>query len=278
MINRRFLLGILLTVYLCGCSANNGVNDPYEQGLTYDPSQTALIPAGPFVMGSDSWADTERPAHTVHLNAYRIDKYEVTNDQYAFYLRLIENLEDAEGNELVDIGDTDLEIGFTDNGLVVLDSTKANHPIIEVSWYGAKAYCEFIGGRLPTEAEWEKAARGETGQHFPWSNDPLESSLLIDWSLQGYGAVGVRAVDLSPYGVHDMGGNVAEWVHDWYASEYYKTSPDQNPTGPETGDRRVARGGATSPYPQDMRATVRRRYRPDTTGRSIGFRCVYDVE
>ena len=179
---------------------------------------------------------------------------------------------------MVDIDDRDLEIGFTLDGLVVTDSTKIDHPMIEVSWYGAKSYCEFIGGRLPTEAEWERAARGEMAQTFPWSNEPLESSLLTGWSLEGRSSVGGRTVDTSPHGVHDMAGNVAEWVQDWYAAEYYLTSPVQNPAGPETGDRRTVRGNALSPYPQDLRTTLRRRFRPRTTSNSIGFRCVYDVE
>ena len=276
MIYWRFLFFILIAFYGCGIGS---VNDPYEQGLTYDLEKTVLIPAGTFVMGSNSWSDSEQPSHTVFLEAYRIDKYEVTNEQYAFYLRLIEKLEDAEGNALVDLNDRDIQIGFTVNGLVVLDSTKSDHPMTEVSWYGAKAYCERIGGRLPTEAEWEKAARGENGQHFPWSNEPLDTSLLVDWSTEGpTAAVGVHEVDVSPYGVRDMGGNVAEWVWDWYDSNYYAASPGENPSGPETGTHRVVRGGATSPLPQDMRTTIRRRFFPRTTSGSIGFRCVYDVE
>ena len=276
MIYWRFLFCILIAFYGCGIDS---VNDPYEQGLTYDLDKTVLIPAGAFIMGSNSWSDSEQPSHTVFLNAYRIDKYEVTNDQYAFYLRLTEKLEDAEGNALVDLDDRDIQIGFTVNGLVVLDSTKSDHPMTEVSWYGAKAYCELIGGRLPTEAEWEKAARGESGQHFPWSNEPLDTSLLVEWSTKGPTAtVGAHEVDVSPYGVRDMGGNVAEWVWDWYNPNYYAASPERNPSGPEMGTHRVVRGGATSPLPQDMRATIRRRFFPRTTSGSIGFRCVYDVE
>ena len=276
MIYWRFLFSILIAFYGCGIGS---VKDPYEQGLTYDLDKTVLIPAGAFVMGSNSWSDSEQPSHTVFLEAYRIDKYEVTNEQYAFYLRLTEKLEDAEGNALVDLDDRDIQIGFTLNGLVVLDSTKSDHPMTEVSWYGAKAYCERIGGRLPTEAEWEKAARGESGQHFPWSNEPLDTSLLVDWSTEGpTAAVGVHEVDVSPYGVRDMGGNVAEWVWDWYDPNYYAASPEENPSGPETGTHRVVRGGATSPLPQDMRTTIRRRFFPRTTSGSIGFRCVYDVE
>ena len=276
MIYWCFLFSILIAFYGCGIGS---VKDPYEQGLTYDLDKTVLIPAGAFVMGSNSWSDSEQPSHTVFLEAYRIDTYEVTNEQYAFYLRLTEKLEDAEGNALVDLDDRDIQIGFTLNGLVVLDSTKSDHPMTEVSWYGAKAYCERIGGRLPTEAEWEKAARGESGQHFPWSNEPLDTSLLVDWSTEGPTAtVGVHEVDVSPYGVRDMGGNVAEWVWDWYDPNYYAASPENNPSGPETGTHRVVRGGATSPLPQDMRTTIRRRFFPRTTSGSIGFRCVYDVE
>lgn len=274
-IRHFFILFVILTL---GCDPPIPTV-PEQIGPGYDPSQTILIPEGNFLMGSNEWAETERPAHTVYLNAFRIDKYEVTNDQYAFFLREVETLQNAGGNELVDIDDSDLEIGFTENGLQVLDPAKADHPIVEVSWYGATAYCLWAGGRLPTESEWEKAARGVEGQHFPWSNEPLAPSLLIDWSLQGPTAsVGTHTIDKSPYGVFDMGGNIAEWANDWYAQSYYINSPDQNPPGPQEGTHRIARGGATSPYPQDMRATVRRRYLPSTTSRALGFRCVYDVE
>jgi formylglycine-generating enzyme len=250
---------------------------PEQQGLRYDPSQTVLIPEGNFLMGSNDWSDTERPAHSVFLNTFRIDKYEVTNAQYAFFLNDVNTLENNAGNALVDINDSDLQIGFTENGLSVLDTTQTTHPIVEVSWYGATAFCFWAGGRLPTEAEWEKAARGVDGQHFPWSNEPLAGSLITGWALEGPTAnVGTHDIDKSPYGVYDMGGNIAEWVNDWYIQNYYVNSPEQNPPGPDEGTHRVVRGGATSPYPQDMRVTVRRRYRPNTTGRSIGFRCVYD--
>jgi formylglycine-generating enzyme required for sulfatase activity len=123
------------------------------------------------------------------------------------------------------------------------------------------------------------AARGVEGQNFPWSNDPLEGSLITGWALEGPTAnIGSHQIDKSPYGGFDMGGNIAEWVNDWYAQSYYSEGPEQNPLGPEEGSLRVARGGATSPYPQDMRTTIRRRYRPRTTSRAIGFRCAYDVE
>jgi sulfatase modifying factor 1 len=275
---RHFFISILIVATGCG-SPIPTVPEQQEQGLRYDPSQTILIHEGNFLMGSNEWADPERPAHTVFLNPFRIDKYEVTNERYIFFLQDVSTLENAAGNELVDIDDNDLGIGFTDNGLEVLDPTKTNHPIIEVSWYGAASFCFWAGGRLPTESEWEKAARGVEGQHFPWSNEPLTGSLVTGWAIEGPTAsVGTHDIDKSPYGVFDMGGNIAEWVNDWYTSNYYADSPEQNPLGPEEGTHRVARGGATSPYPQDMRATVRRRYRPGTTSRAIGFRCVYDVE
>lgn len=276
MNNRLFFILLLISATGCGSPIPT---IPEQEGPGYDPSQTILIPEGNFVMGSDEWADTERPARTIYLNTYRIDKYEVTNAQYAFFLRAVEVLENTAGDELVDIDDRDIEIGFTDNGLEVLDQSKADYPIMEVSWYGATAFCNWVGGRLPTEAEWEKAARGVDGWHFPWSNDPLEASLITGWAIEGPTAqVGSHAIDKSPYGVFDMGGNIAEWVNDWYAQSYYSEGPEQNPLGPEDGVLRVVRGGATSPYPQDMRTTVRRRHRPGTTSRAIGFRCAYDVE
>ena len=274
---------VWLVVWIAGtCGCGQGGNTVAVEEEAFSPiepirGETVPIPGGSFMMGSDDFAEAESPPHPVAVNPFRMDKFEITNRQYAAYLNAIQRVVDAEGNELVDIGDRDLQLGFTVNGLEILNPEAADHPVVEVSWYGAVAYCEWAGGRLPTEAEWEYAARGTDGRHYPWANDPLDIGLLFDWSTAGpTAAVGSHKEDVSFFGVSDMGGNVAEWVLDWYDQHYYKISPQDNPRGPEMGIGRTARGGATSPRPRDMRVTVRRRYSPGVTGRSVGFRWVYD--
>ncbi len=161
----------------------------------------------------------EGPAHEVLLEEYFIDKYEVTNGDY---------------KECVDAGVCGAPYSL--NTGYYSDPDYADFPVIYVDWFMARNYCEWRGARLPTEAEWEKAARGTNDGHFPWGQD------LLSCSFARYGAcgrdpvaVGSHPVGASPYGVHDMAGNVWEWVADWYGSDYYALSPTDNPKGPGSG-------------------------------------------
>jgi formylglycine-generating enzyme required for sulfatase activity len=257
------------------------------------------VPAGPFLMGSvnieqraedrdesqerpfvDAFlhaGDDERPQHTVILDAFWIDQTEVTNAMYASFLNQM-------GNQ-VESGATWLDHKAL-QVLIQQDGEEwkpvagyANHPVAEVTWYGARAYCEWAGRRLPTEAEWEKAARGKTGQLYPWGNEQPTCELAnLDWAcyLRVPTEVGSYPAGISPYGALDMGGNVWEWVADWYSEEYYATSPAFNPQGPESGDSKVIRGGSWHPHQYDVRAANRAKNRPTSSGRDVGFRCVLE--
>lgn len=187
------------------------------------------VPEGEFLMGSvasDVEAkDDEKPQHTIQLDAYWIDKTEVTNAQYR---KCVE----ARGCE-------------QPGGSAYNDGGKANHPVVNVSWKEANAYCAWAKRRLPTEAEWEKGARGTDGRRYPWGNgDPNATLANFAMNVKGTRPVGSYEAGASPYGALDMAGNVWEWVQDWYHSEYYRNAPRSNPQGPERGDWRVLRGGS----------------------------------
>jgi formylglycine-generating enzyme required for sulfatase activity len=229
------------------------------------------VPAGEFIMGSDEGDDDEQPVHTVYLDAFYIDKTEVTNAQFAQFLNEQGNQEEG-GVTWLDIGDEDCLITES-GGQYQPKSGYGDHPVVEVSWYGARAYCQWTGKRLPAEAEWEKAARGTYGRTYPWGEG-------IDCDHAQYGECGGRTVPVgskpwgaSPYGVLDMAGNVWEWVADWYDSDYYSQSPDRNPPGPDSGQYRVLRGGSWGSIPYDVRGGSRFGSNPDDSGYHRGFRC-----
>lgn len=213
------------------------------------------IPAGKFSMGSDDGDDDEKPVHTVNLTAYYIDKYEVSVAQYR---RCV-------------------EAGICAEPFTWPAFSEPNAPVVGVTWDDAKNYCEWVGARFPTEAEWEKAARGTDARTFPWGNQEQDCTLgnyvVQDAECVGSPAeVGSYPGGASPYGVLDMAGNAFEWVADWYAADYYADSPARNPQGPESGIFKVARGGswARDEVSAADRHTIGLPSDPDS---DFGFRC-----
>jgi len=215
------------------------------------------IPAGPFTMGNDAGANDETPAHEVDLPAFEIDQFEVTNADFAQFV-------EATGHQ------TDAEKAGLSRAWRDAAEGKDNHPVVYVSWNDAVAYCEWVGKRLPTEAEWEKAARGTDGRIYPWGND-YEASKLNgkDSGLRGTAAVGSFSGGASPYGAEDMAGNVWEWTADWY--EAYPDSSFQSPY--YGGKYRVLRGGGWFETAESVRTTTRNATSDTAANDDLGFRC-----
>jgi formylglycine-generating enzyme required for sulfatase activity len=249
------------------------------------------IPAGEFVMGSDDGDEDERPAHTVHLDEYSVGVQPVTHRQYARFVRDTGYRPPAvyELPLIVTNGGRDRERLFRRLGAQYVwpDSQpppeRLDHPVTLVRWEDAAAYCKWLAElagrpiRLPSEAEWEKAARGGLERcRYPWGNelDPLRANFLTDPSLKmTHGTTPARAFSPNGYGLYDVVGNVWEWVADWYASDTYQSAPERNPRGPADGRLRLLRGGG---WPvSDIRmltCTHRHEVPPDTYSYSIGFR------
>jgi formylglycine-generating enzyme required for sulfatase activity len=256
-------------------------------------------PAGDFWMGSQedgigAQAD-EKPLHQVTLNAFWIDLTEVTNAMFERFVQETGYVTDAErlgtGFTLINRGWHELtgvdwrHPQGLESSLDGLD----DHPVVLVSWNDAAAYCSWAGRRLPSEAEWEKAGRGWlNGMLYPWGNADLtgslanfaDASLEADWvdkkvndGWQFTAPVGSYPAGASPYGLLDMAGNVWEWVQDWYDGAYYTNSPQINPGGPESGSKRVMRGGGWSHDWSALRLATRRSENPDSRSADVGFRC-----
>jgi formylglycine-generating enzyme required for sulfatase activity len=215
------------------------------------------VPAGEFLMGSGAGEglDDEHPQHAVYLDAFWIDKTEVTNAQYQ------KCVEAGACGEPYYANRTDL--------------SAPGQPVVGVNWFQVEAYCKWAGARLPTEAEWEKAARGPDGRIYPWGNSKPDCTKLNYQGCVGRPKpVGSYPTGASPYGVLDMGGNVSEWVADWYAKDYYARSPDRSPQGPDSGDKRIYRGGSYERSGSEARSAGRLSIGPAWQMVWVGVRCI----
>ncbi|GJM40559.1 MAG: hypothetical protein DHS20C20_08410 [Ardenticatenaceae bacterium] len=267
--------------------------DRYPRTITreQDGMEMVLIPAGTFLMGAVegdfSAGPDERPQHEVTLPQFYMDRYEVSVEQYAAFLnrigayeRACNGVDCAWPQELAgytsylsrqDIGDGSVQF-FASTGF-------ANYPINHVSWFGAQLYCESVGARLPTEAEWEYAARGTDGRIYPWGNntpDPMgDLAVFQSDSYENMKPVDALPNGASPFGIYGMAGSLWEWTGDWYDENYYAESELNDPTGPETGFTRVIRGGAW-PFNNQadrIRVSNRNSLSPDFISSAVGFRC-----
>ena len=243
-----------------------------------DGMTLVYVPAGEFAMGKKAvdsiaicdqfhlncfldWFTNQEPPHKIYLDAFWIDQTEVTNGMYA---------------QCVQAGDCAVPVSIKSytHESYFGNSQFDKYPVLFVTWDDAKAYCKWAGRRLPTEAEWEKAARGTDERTYPWGNDlPNDNAVNYRHARLDTIPVGSIPKGASPYGVLDMAGNVWEWVSDWYDENYYAVSPKSNPLGPDSGTHHVLRGGAFGSGVYNITATFRFISKPEETYAWFGFRC-----
>jgi formylglycine-generating enzyme required for sulfatase activity len=242
-----------------------------------DSKEMRLVPAGWFEMGSTdaeieeayqlakkyykssekSWFENEKGRHRVWVDAFYMDTYEVTMKEYQAF-------QQATGHPALPAEVTPYAPG-------------ENHPVVGVSWDDAATYCRWAEKQLPTEAQWEKAARGTDGRTYPWGSEQPHKR-LAQYEAQGATPVGSFDGGKSPYGIHDLAGNVWEWVRDWYDPQYYRRSPERNPENTTAAEYRVLRGGGWDYHgAANLRAAHRGWYAPAARGSYLGFRCVVEV-
>jgi formylglycine-generating enzyme required for sulfatase activity len=230
---------------------------------TWEQPKLVLIPAGCFRMGSEAGQENERPVHRVWIDAFYLAACQVTNAEYACFLRAI-------GSPAPPLRD---DPNFND----------PEQPVVAVSWFEAVKYCEWLTGiarrtyRLPTEAEWERAARGGLEDKlFPWGDDPPQS--LPEYSQRWKtGPETVGRSTPNAFGLHDICQNVHEWCSDWYDPSYYAVSVDRNPQGPDTGGRRASRGGSWRHHIKVTRCAARSSIPPEFRYADYGFRVACDL-
>ncbi|MCX5722632.1 MAG: SUMF1/EgtB/PvdO family nonheme iron enzyme [Nitrospirae bacterium] len=221
-----------------------------------------LVPAGEFTMGSDKGDDDEQPVHRVFLDSFYMDKFEVTNGRFAKFVEAIQS---------------EPPWGFADKETPVV---RSDRPVRWVNWMEAFGYCLWAGKRLPTEAEWEKAARGTDGRVYPWGNDQPTAAHAVFGLKEGadmVAPIGNRDKGKSPYGVHDLAGNLYEWVTDWYDEQFYTKNPAINPRGPVEGTAKVQRGGSYINNSYRLRSSFRTKGDPTEHDPNVGFRCAEDA-
>lgn len=241
-----------------------GKNPPAADSLDGAP---VVVPSTTFVMGSDAGASDEGPVHPVLVSGFSIDRHEVTNRRYRSCV--------AAGRCIApQLAGSKLRARYWN------DPAFDDYPVIFVDHSRAAAFCAFAGGRLPTEAEWELAARGTDGRTYPWGNAAPDCSRANFGGANGCvgdtDRVGRRPAGASPWGALDMAGNVWEWTADWYDAGYYRHSPSQDPRGPATGALKVMRGGCWMSGSDSLRTTCRKAELPGTWAGNVGFRCAYN--
>jgi len=240
------------------------VNTPFSIEINDEKGVSMrLVPAGTFIMGSEYGNADEKPVRQVRLDDYYIDTYEVTNALYEACV--IEGVctPPYANNSIV-------QANYFGNSLY------DRYPVIKVNWYQAKTYCEWRGARLPTEAEWEKAARGTDGRTYPWG-EKIDCSYANYWGMNNgcigdTTEVGSYESGISPYGLYDMVGNVWEWIADWYSDTFYLYSPFENPVGPSVGQNKILRGGSWNRDDFNVRASIRSQFDPNNA-HNYGIRC-----
>lgn len=227
-----------------------------------------LVPAGRFLMGNEQGQNSEKPVRPIYLNAYWIDKYEVPMAQFYAFIA-------ATGHRAPRLAGY-LALASVDLATFV----EPAKPVVGVSWEDARAYCQWEGKLLPTEAEWEKAAKGQWQRLWPWGNKPDPQFANLDGAedhFQGTAPVDSFQSGRSPYGVFNMTGNAMEWVNDWYGERYYAVMPPQNPPGPSIGDEKVIRGGSWHDSLRYAQTSSRFKMFPEYRDATIGFRCARSV-
>ena len=265
---RKICGGIFLGLTMCGTVPHVGTASASpERGSTRvrekDQMTIVFVPQGEFGMGSTAGNIDEQPVHRVFLDAFWIDQVEVTNGQY-------QQCAAAGACTSPSVAGYFTRDSYYDSK----NGGYADFPVIHVNWYEAEDYCTWAGGRLPTEAEWEAAARGTDGRTFPVGN-------AIDMQNANYAGfagdttrVGSYPSGSSPFGVLDMAGNVWEWVSDWYGEDFYRDSTSRNPRGPSSGQFRVLRGGSWEDDADQVRSANRNWNDPQGLDNNMGVRCV----
>ncbi len=265
--------------------APGGALNPLPPGAKASPVEgkgkyagMILIPAGPFTMGRDTGPVSERPAHKLFLPAFYIEKNLVTAEKYAKFIRA-KGPAGPNGEMYLDVADPDALVSLH-NGVWMANAGSENNPAGEMSWHGALAYCKWLGKRLPSEAEWEKAARGTDGRLYPWGSQKPTHELAVIGLFRGDTLpIGQRPKGASPYGVLDMAGQVWEWTRSIPRPYPYEPRDGREKLTPEEG--RVARGGNSSSGDDDITAASREFVAPwrAATGHAyLGFRCAASVE